>query len=38
MSLRIYICGISTKNHLNIFVQLLFQELFQEQEDFVLSN
>ncbi len=41
MSLRIYICGIHTKNHiyiyLNIFVQL-FQELFQEQVDFGLSN
>ncbi len=34
MSLRIYIWGISTKNHLNIFVQLLFQELFLEKENF----
>ncbi len=38
MSLRIYICGINTKNHLNIFLQLLFQELFQEQVDFGPSN
>ncbi len=34
MSLRIYICGISTKNHLNIFLQLLFQELFLEKVHF----
>ncbi len=33
MSLRIYICGISFKNHLNIFLQLFSQELGWKQID-----
>ncbi len=33
MSLRIYVCGINTKNHLNIFVQLFSQELCWKQID-----
>ncbi len=32
---NIYICGISTKNHLNIFVQLFSQELCWKQIDLI---